>query len=70
MRTLNLTSRPLAAKGLVSYRCKGIYGWIMIGATDHDDALKQARRSSSSAKAEDLQVWNGTEYVPAHPAVH
>lgn len=69
MRTLNLTSRPLAAKGLVSYGCEGIYGWIMIGATDHDD-LKQARRSNSSAKAEDLQVWNGTVYVPAHPTVH
>jgi hypothetical protein len=27
--------KPLAASGLTSYRLRGRYGWIMIGATDH-----------------------------------
>ncbi len=57
--------RPLAAKGLTSYRCKSRYGWIMIGANDHDDAMHEARRSSSDARREDLQIWNGLEYVDA-----
>lgn len=49
---------PLAAPGLISYRYKGTYGWIMIGALSHDDALAQARRSTSADTAiERLQVW-------------
>lgn len=61
--TVPVTDKPLAAPGLISYRCKGRYGWIMIGANDDLDALKEARRSSSEAKAEDLQVWDGKSYV-------
>lgn len=59
-----VTDRPLAAAGLVSYRASCPYGWIMIGARDDADALVQARRSSSKVEARDLQVWNGTAYVP------
>lgn len=62
--SLPLTSRPLACKGFVSYRCKSPYGWVMIGAKDHADALSEAKRSSWSAKAEDLEVWDGCRYVP------
>ncbi len=58
-----VTERPLAAKGLTSYRCRNRYGWTMIGATDADDAMREALRSSSDAKREDLQIWNGREYV-------
>ena len=39
----DLHDRPLAAKGLVSYRYRGRYGWIMIGAKDNADALREAR---------------------------
>lgn len=61
----NMCDRPLAAAGLISYRCKSAYGWIMIGATDDADALKQAQRSSSRpVLIEYLEVWDGTEYVP------
>lgn len=60
----DLTSKPLAMPGLISYRCKGLFNWIMIGATDDEDAFKQALRSSTHAKRETLQVWNGNEYVP------
>lgn len=56
-------NRPLAANGLISYRCKSAYGWIMIGATGTDDAMREARRSSDNARREELQVWNGLEYV-------
>lgn len=60
------TARPVAAPGLTSYRCKNPSGWTMIGAKDHDDAMSEARRSYDKSKREDLQVWNGAEYVPAH----
>lgn len=63
VHAIHLTAKPLAAPGLISYRCKNRYGWTMIGAKDIDDAMREALRSGD-AKREDLQVWNGTEYVP------
>ena len=69
------TNLPLAAHGLNSYRYRGGFGWIMIGAHDKQDALKQAqRRTRDAVVMERLQAWNGSEYVPAaswresHPA--
>ena len=59
-----VTDRPLADKGFLSYRCKGAFGWIMIGAKDDDDAMVQARRSSAHAQREHLQKWDGAAYVP------
>lgn len=59
-----LVDRPLAVAGLASYRCRGRYGWIMIGAKDHDDALSEARRSCAAASREDLELWDGGQYVP------
>jgi hypothetical protein len=48
----------------MSYRYKSRYGWIMIGARDDADALREAARASSDAiNRANLQVWNGTEYV-------
>lgn len=60
----DVTGKPLAAPGLRSYRCKGQFGWIMIGAVDDADALSEARRSDPHATQERLQRWNGTAYVP------
>lgn len=51
---------PLAVKGLTSYRAKGRYGWIMIGAKNNADAMVQALRSASAVT--DLQIWDGTSY--------
>lgn len=64
---MNLTDKPLAAAGLISYRYKSAYGYIMIGATDNVDALSEANRSVSSGQAtlEMLEIWNGTTYVSA-----
>ena len=56
---------PLAAPGLTSYRLRGPYGWIMIGATDRAGAMREAARSTQDPKPETLEVWNGTRYVPA-----
>lgn len=52
--------RPCAAPGLTSYRCRGRYGYIMIGARDVQDAWREARRSSD--QPHDLQVWDGAAY--------
>jgi hypothetical protein len=60
-----LHDRPLAAPGLISYRARGRYGWIMIGAKDDADAWREARRSTDIPH--DLQVWNGSQYVPVKP---
>jgi len=59
---MNLTDKPLAAPGLTSYRCKGRFGWVMIGAKDREDALEEARRSSDFVKPETLEVWDGEKY--------
>jgi hypothetical protein len=63
-KTKDVTSRPLASWGLRSYRCKGPYGWIMIGAKDPNEAMGEAKRSNENVKRENLQEWNGTSYVP------
>ncbi len=58
-----MTDKPLAAKGLISYRYKGRYGYIMIGAKDDQDALKEAARSSSApVDIKNLEVWEGDAY--------
>jgi hypothetical protein len=56
-------NQPCAAPGLISYRARGRYGWIMIGAKDNTDAMREARRSTDNPT--DLQVWEGDKYVPA-----
>jgi len=56
--------KPLAVNGLVSYRYQGRFGWIMIGAKDHTDALRQAKRSTRDPVIiERLQVWSDSQYV-------
>lgn len=54
----------LAAQGLKSYRAKGRYGYIMIGARDDEDAYREALRSSPDVKRDDLEAWSGTVYLP------
>lgn len=61
---MNSHDRPYAAKGFVSYRCKTPYGYVMIGAKDHEDAMLEAERSSGHCKRQDLEVWDGVRYVP------
>jgi hypothetical protein len=57
-------NKPCASEGLDSYRYKGNYGFVMIGATSIDDALNEAKRSiGTTPKIEFLEKWNGTQYV-------
>jgi hypothetical protein len=59
-------NKPLAAHGLTSYRYRGSYGWVMIGARDDAEALREAARSVSNHAPvmERLQIWTGTAYAP------
>lgn len=50
-------NKPCAAPGLKSYRIRGPFGWILIGASDDEDALKEARRSTNKPETESLEVW-------------
>jgi hypothetical protein len=60
---INLCDKPMASKGLISYRYRGRYGWIMIGARDDSEALKEAQRSTSDKVIIDnLQIWKGSQY--------
>lgn len=58
--------KPLAVAGLTSYRYRGAYGWIMIGAKDTADALREANRSlcSGTATIDGLQIYTVTGYKP------
>ncbi len=63
---MNICDKPCAAIGLISYRYRGRFSWIMIGARDHADALREAARSTADPIVPDrLQVWSGNQYVPA-----
>lgn len=59
--------KPLASKGLKSYRYQGRYGHIMIGAKDHDDAVNEAKRSTRDPVShEHMEMWDekAGKYVP------
>lgn len=59
--------RPCAISGLISYRLKGPYGYILIGAVDHADAMREAERSTSDPCRPALEIWDTAagRYVPA-----
>ena len=51
--------KPCASNGLNSFRYRGDYGWIMIGAQNQNDALHEALRSLSCGPAtlDRLERW-------------
>lgn len=58
-----LTSKPLAVKGLNSFRYLGAFGYVMIGAKNVFDAIQEAERSiEGKADVTKLEVWNGKAY--------
>lgn len=62
-------NRPCAAAGLTSYRYRGRYGWIMIGAKDDADAMREAKRSTSDPILyERLERWTGQGYCNLYAA--
>lgn len=68
-RLTRLVDQPLAANGITSYRYRGTFGYIMIGATDTGDALREAARSTRGPITTDkLEVWDGSIYKPVEVA--
>lgn len=59
----HFTDKPCAAPGLTSYRYKGPFGFVMIGATSDDDAMNEAKRSltNGTLSRNALQVWDEGE---------
>jgi len=56
-----ICDKPLAAKGLISFRYNnGDWGYIMIGATDVNNALSEANRSltTKNATIDRLEMWS------------
>jgi hypothetical protein len=65
--TVPMHDRPLAAYPLTSYRYRGEFGWVMIGAKSNADALVSARRSVNKRHTcvyDRLEVWKEGRYVP------
>ena len=57
-------NKPCASPNLQSFRYRGRYGWIMIGAHDVLDALREAARSTGgNVSIQSLQQWNGDLYA-------
>lgn len=58
--------KPLAAPPFDSYRYRGRYGFIMIGARGAAEALSEARRSTDGPVTLDhLEKWDGAQYTEA-----
>lgn len=69
---MGIFDKPMAAKGLESYRYKRRNGgYMMIGAKNDFDALTQAKRSLTIGEYDcfegitlkNMQKWNGNAYV-------
>lgn len=62
---------PLAAAGLTSYRYKGRFGYVMIGAKSHDEALREAGRSltGETPTMDKLEVHDGHSYKPVNQSL-
>jgi hypothetical protein len=67
---LNRTDRPCADHGWTSFRYKGPYGFIMIGAANTEDALREARRGvtdpATIVTVNNLDIWDAetARYLP------
>lgn len=59
--------KPCAMRGLQSFRYRGPFGYVMIGARDELDAMQEARRSTCNPERDKLERWNGAAYVAAFP---
>ena len=60
-------NRPCAGAGLISFRYKGPYGFVMLGAANTEDALREARRSvTGPATVNNLDIWDAeaARYLP------
>jgi hypothetical protein len=57
-------NHPMAANGLITYRYRGRYGFIYIGASTDTEALSEAQRSTDDTVTPDrLERFNGQHFV-------
>lgn len=58
--------KDVAARPFASYRIPNPYGgWIMIGAFDCAEAMREAARSTHNPQRETLEIWDGEKYINA-----
>ena len=61
---LTMPNHPMASDGLITYRYRGRYGFIYIGASTDTEALSEAQRSTDDKVTPDrLERWNGQHYA-------
>jgi hypothetical protein len=59
-----MSNHPMAANGLITYRYRGRYGFIYIGASTDTKALIEAQRSTDDTVTPDrLERFNGQHFV-------
>ena len=61
---LTMSYHPMASNGLITYRYRGRYGFIYIGASTDTKALSEAQRSTDDKVTPDrLERYNGHHFV-------
>ena len=59
-----MSNTPMASNGLITYRYRGRYGFIYIGAFTDTEALSEAQRSTNDKVTPDrLERYNGHHFV-------
>ncbi len=59
-----MSNHPMASNGLMTYRYRGRYGFIYIGASTDNEALLEAQRSTDDKVTPDrLERFNGQQFV-------
>jgi hypothetical protein len=59
-----MSDHPMASNGLITYRYRGRYGFIYIGASTDTEALSEAKRSTNDKVTPDrLERHNGQRFV-------
>ena len=61
---LTMSNTPMASNGLITYRYRGRYGFIYIGALTDTEAMIEAQRSTDDKVTPDrLERYNGQRFV-------
>ena len=59
-----MPNHPMASNDLITYRYRGRYGFIYIGANTDTEALSEAQRSTDDKVTPDrLERFNGHHFV-------
>ena len=59
-----MSNQSMASNGLITYRYRGRYGFIYIGANTDTEALSEAQRSTDDKVTPDrLERHNGLQFV-------